>query len=433
VKPYLSTSISFVIVALAAFVPHGAVLDPAEAKDFAAKDNNRIKGNISKALARSAPYVDVLPGGTFDMSMSETQRAVVQERAVLNKLLTRPQFKPTTQMCGTNGEAAEVGSTEYSFTIGGDRGMGPLVCVKTARLAFKRAYSVAEDALRKQIIQYRNADIRATLLDRSGTKLTVLANSPFDKMFNGDAQRIDVPFDPNAGAPTGTVNWKLLKYASNFLREDLLVDPFESGDDGAHLKFLGGHEILDILRDEAGIRDDHRYLAAGSYKVGEKLLRKYRWEGNYRGIALGFDPQPLRFSELDDDGQPLLIEPEVSVKTSNGVAARTNPLWLRARFEICFLMGTNSFRLLVPESYTGEGSWKWPAQLAQGELKFKVIEDNDKNAWGDYGRHFYQYERGYQPERPHAVMPIAFKRRPVDFGINTVDDSANNWSSVDSL
>jgi hypothetical protein len=252
-------------------------------------------------------------------------------------------------------------------------------------------------------------------------------------MFNGDAQRIDTPFDPNIGVPTGTVNWKLLKYAANFMREDLLVDPFGGDGEEAHLKFMGGHEILDILRDEAGIREDHRYLAAGNYKVGEKLLRKYRWEGSYRGIALGFDPQPLRFSELDEDGQPDLIEPEISVETSNGVAARTNPLWLRARYEIALLIGTNSFRLLVPEKYTGEGSWKWPAQLAQGELKFKVIEDNDQNAWGDYGRHFYQYERGYQPERPHSVMAIAFKRRPVDFGITAVDDATQDWSSTDSL
>jgi hypothetical protein len=95
-------------------------------------------------------------------------------------------------------------------------------------------------------------------------------------------------------------------------------------------------------------------------------------------------------------------------------------------------MGANSFRRLTPESDTGEGGFKFPAQLSMGELKFRVIEDNGNNVWGDYGRHFYQIRRAYKPQRPHAVCAIAYKRRSASFNLTAISDYAG-YSTANSL
>lgn len=408
-------------------------LDPADVQDFANADTNRIQGNIARALARKAPFVDILSGGTLPSGISQTVRSIVQERAVLNQSLVRPQFRPDKDMCGEVGEAAEVGSTEYSYFLATNRGMGPLVCVKGMRDAFEGSYLAAEDSLKKQIVHLVNADVRATLTDRSGTKLVVKSGASFSTMFSGDSQAIDTPFaTDDTGLPDSPINFSLLDYLGIFLRENLLVEGFEGSQSEPLLRFIGSQEINSRLRAEAGIREDHRYLAAGSYTVGKDALLRYTWEGPYRGYAFGIDPQPLRFSELDEDGQPLFLEPEVAVNTSKGVAARVNPAWARARFEIALVVGADSFARLTPAQYTGEGSFKFPSQVSMGELRFKVIEDNCRNVWGDFGRHFYQISRAYKPMRPHAVTAIAFKRAIADFALTPVADFAD-YTSTDSL
>ncbi len=406
-------------------------LNPADVQDFANSDTNRIVGNIAKALARKAPYVDVLEGGNLSSGISETVRSIVQERAVLNQSLVRPQFRPDKDMCGEVGEAAEVGSTEYSYFLATNRGMGPLVCVKGMRNAFEGSYLAAEDSLKKQIVHLTNSDVRATLVDRSGTKLVVRSGKTFSQMYSGESQAIDTPFaTDDVGLPDSPINFQLLDYLGIFQRENMLVEGFEGDQMEPLLRFIGSQEINRRLQTEAGIREDHRYLAAGSYKVGKDNLMRYSWEGPYKGFAFGIDPQPLRFSELDEDGQPLFLEPEIAVQSSKGVAARVNPAWARARFEIALVLGAGSFARLTPTQYTGEGSFRFPAQVSTGELKFKVIEDNCRNAWADYGRHFYQISRAYKPMRPHAVTAIAFKRAVADFALTPVSDFADYTSTA---
>ncbi len=405
-------------------------IDPADVDDFVARDMNRLRGNVVKALVRKSPYVDVLPGGTMESGISDTQRVAIQERAVLNQSLIRPTFTADRDVCGTVGPAAEVGSTEYSYTLSTNRGKGPLVCVKGMWSAFKTSYSAAEDALKKQLIQLNNADVRITLVDRSGCKMVVQAGATFSTMFDGDAQRIDTPF-PNA-LPTGAPNVKLLQYLSKFMREDLLVEPFEGKSGDQILKFIGSQEIIDYLRDDAQVREDHRYIAAGSYDIGKMTLMRYQWEGPYRGLAFGIDPQPLRFNVLDSHGQPVYIEPEYAVTTDNGVAARINPAWVRAKYEVGLLMGMNSFRKLTPETYTGEASFRFPAQSVTGDLIWRNMEDNDQNVWRDFGRHYYQFSRAYKPERPHSVCAITFARQEIDFGLSTITNFGA-YSSTASL
>lgn len=434
-------TINFVSPTLA----HGEI-NPADVVEFTSRDTNRLRGATVKVLMRNSPYVNVLPGGTFESGISDTQRISIQEQAVLNQSLVRPIFKPDKEICGETGEAAETGQKTYDYSISTNRGKGPLVCVKGMYSAFKTGYTAAEESLQRKLVQLNNADVRATLVDRSGCKLVVSkAESDaggFEAIFNGEAQGIDTAF-PNF-LPDAAINFNLLEYAGELMREDLLVQPFSGKGDQGHLRFIGGQRIISSLRDEADIKQNHQYLAAGSYQIGKDTLTGYTWEGPYRGIAFGVDPQPLRFNRLitqDDidaadgalDGllnQPLYLEPEIGVSSDTGKAARTNPLWRRAKFEVALLMGMNSFTKLTPESFTGEGSFKFPPQMTTGQLKFEVIKDNDKNVWQDFGRHYYQFTRGYRPERPHAVLAIAFARKQADFGLTTISSFGDYSSSA---
>lgn len=408
-------------------------LDLDDIKEFTSHDSNRIQGNIARVLSRKTPYTDILAGGTISANMSQTVRSVVQERAISNQSLVRPAFRPDKDMCGEVGEAAETGTTEYSYSLATLRGMGPLVCVKGMRDEFEGSYLAAEDSLKLSIVQVVNSDVRATLTDRSGCKMVIKSSHNFSQMFSGDSQVVDTAFDTTTnGLPDSPVNFEVLEDLSTFLREGLLVEGFEGNQSEPLLKFIGSQEINRRLRNEIGIREDHRYLAAGSYQMGKDQLTKYTWEGPYRGWAFGIDTQPLRFSVLDDDGQPLFIEPEIAKLVSKGSGSRVNPAWLRARFEIALAIGANSFARLTPAQYSGEGSFKFPSQVSMGELKFKVIEDNCRNAWADYGRHFYQISRAIKPMRPHAVCAIAFKRANSSYNLVPVTD-VQGYSSSDSI
>lgn len=411
-------------------LPHGDCITISEAVDFASRDANRILGNIAYVVARRSPFVNILDGGTLPSGVGIVTRSIVEERAVLGHSLVRPQFANDETLCGTAGEVAQVGTTEYTERLQSLRGRGPRVCVKTTRTSYKGSYMAAEDALKKQIVQTMNADVRATLTDRSGLKLTVLATGSFNDMFQGDVQAIDTPFI-NA-VPTAFPTLKLLIYARDFMREDLLAEPWEGDDMEPVFKILASQQAIEQLRTELDVKEDHRYLAAGQFKAGEKFIKGYSWEGPYRGFALGIDPQPLRYSQLDGNGQPLFIEPEYAAPVTNGVGARINPAWARARYEVMLVMGQGSFQRRVPEEYTGEGSFRWPAQLAGGQLDFKVIADNDCNFFEDFGQHRWQISRSYRPMRPHHIMAIAFKRCYVDFGLSACSDFSG-YSSSESL
>jgi hypothetical protein len=415
--------------------PYGDCITPDQAVDFANRDTNRILGNVSLVIARRSPYNDVLDGGVLPSGISDVTRSIVQERAVLGHSLVNPEFVDDLTVCGTDGEQAQVGSTEFSETLQTIRGRGPRVCVKTTRAAFQGSYPAAEDAIKKQLVQLTNSDVRAQLVARGGSKLTVVSSAAFETMYQGDVNAINTPFNQNlnGGLPDSAINFSLLKRLVNFMREDLLAEGFESNDQvNPIFKAIVSQDQLDLFRQELNIQDDMRALVTGKYPLGERTITRYSWEGPYRGVAFGIDPQPLRFSDVDSDGQPIFIEPEISVATSKGVGARINPPWARARFEVMMLMGANTFRRRVPEQYMGSGGFKFPPQLVQGELEFAVIRDNDCNLFGDFGQHLYQVSRSYRPERPHGVCAIAYKRCNQDFGLVSCPDY-QDYSGTDSL
>lgn len=422
-------------------------IDPADVQDFAAHDLSRIRGNVVKALTRRSPYLDVLEGGTLDPNISDVQRVVVQERAVLNQSLVAPAFSLDTTICGTTGNAAEVGSTEYTYSLATNRGKGPLVCIKGMWGAFKTAYSAAEQALKAQLIQLNNADVRWTITNRSGCKMVVNTNGSWDDMFSGDVQSIDRPFPTALGLPNAMPTMKLLTYTAQQMREVLGVEAYEGGNNGDMiLKVIGEQQMIDYLRDDADVREDYRYMTAGQMKAGSMTLTRYQWEGPYRGLAFGIDPEPLRFNQMADGtatykypdgsiipaGQPVFLEPQITVETDNGVASRPSPTWVRAKYACGVLMGMHSFMKLTPASFTGEGSFKFPSQSVTGELKWRNIEDNDQNVWSDYGRHYYQFSRAYKPVRPHAICSFIYARQQVDFGLTPITNFGD-WTSTSPL
>jgi hypothetical protein len=381
-------------------------------QNFAAKDTNRIVGQIAKVLARKSPYMNVLKGGTIP-NVSEVVRSVVQERAVMAASLAEPVFTNDVELCGTGADADEVGSTEYQYQLQSLRGRGPRVCIKTSRASFKGAYLQAQMALEKGVLQVMNSDIRATLLNRSGVKFVAKNGVSFDNLVTGEAQAIDTAFYPSL--PDSPMNFKTLYKLGSLLREDLLVDPFGTAS-GDFFMVIASIDQLENFRNDADVKEDLKALTTGSFKVGEQAITGYQFQG-YRGFALGVDSQPLRYNVLDGNGKPVLIEPEIGVAVSNGKGSRRNPAWVSALYEIGFVVGGDGFARLTPEKYSGEGTFKFAPQLAMGELEWVAQRDNDCNLFLDYGQHIYQISRAYQPLRPHAIVPFAYKRCPFDTGL----------------
>lgn len=393
---------------------------PAAASDIASKDTNRLQGAIARALAVNSPWVNILKGGVFPAGVSDTVRSVVQEMALPADSLTIPTFTTTATICAPVVSQDNVATTEYDYSLGTKRGTGPRICVKGAYAAFRGSYVSAEDSLKKLMLEYINYDIRAQLYLRSGSKF-VAGNSgtvSFSEGFTGGESQIDVAFANIAEANIGTLSFKALHQLARYNKEVLLGEMFEDGAATAHYKFIGGSDIIEKFREESGVKEVLIALTTGNVRYGETSLRGYSWESAtpYRGIQFGVDQRPLRASAVVA-GVPTLVQPYISVATTKGNARRVNPAWVSAPFEIGFLVGDNTFERLVPERFTGEGSFKFAPQLAMGELQWHYQVDNADNLYGDSGFHKYEITRAYRPIRPANVIPIVFRRCPYDTGI----------------
>ncbi len=250
-------------------------LDPAEVADFVSKDTDRIVARMGKVLAYRSPFINLLSGGTIP-NISDSVRSVVQEQASSAHSMINPTFSSSTEVCGTTADRDKVGSKEYSYALEVLRGRGPLVCVHADRTAFKGAYVQGQVALESKIQQLTNVDIRYNLIGKSGCKLVANSTLGFGSSFAGDVQAIETAW-PNQ-IPDAALSFRLLQRVLQVQREELMVDPYETEDGQEVFRFIGSIEQLESFRDELGIKDDHRYLASGSYKIGEKTVRGYRFE-----------------------------------------------------------------------------------------------------------------------------------------------------------
>lgn len=379
-------------------------------QNFASKDVNRIIGQIGRVLARKSPYINSIDGGTLP-NVSDVVRSVVEEMAVPAASLAAPQFVNDTTLCGVGATPDQVGSTEYTFQLQTLRGAGPRVCVKQARTAFKGSYLQAQIALEKTILQLINADIRYQYLLQSGIKFVVNSTKTFSQSLTGDMQVLGAPWATGA-VPDAPMNFKTLYKIGSFMREEMLAEPFATRE-GEFFQVMASADQIENFRNDADVKEDLIGLTTGSFKLGEESISGYQFMG-YRGFAFGIDQQPLRASGFDGSGNLILVNPTISTAVTNGFAQRRNPAWVSAPYEVMFVIAGEAFKRLVPESYTGEGTFRFAPQLAMGELEWTYFRDNDCNLYGDFGQHIYQIQRAIQPIRPQNVCAIVYKRCPFD-------------------
>ena len=379
-------------------------------QNFASKDTNRIIGQIGRVLARKSPYINSIDGGTLP-NVSDVVRSVVEEMAVPNASLASPQFVNDLSMCGVGATPDRVGTTEYTFQLQTLRGAGPRVCVKQARTAFKGSYLQAQIALEKNILQLINADIRYQYLLQSGIKFVVDNTKTFSQNLSGDMQVLAAPFATGA-VPNAPMNFKTLYRIGSFLREEMLAEPFATAE-GEFFQVMAGIDQIEAFRNDADVKEDLIGLTTGQFKIGEQSISGYQFQG-YRGFAFGIDQQPLRASGFDSSGNLVLVNPTIAQAVTNGFGQRRNPAWVAAEYEVMFVVAGEAFKRLVPESYTGEGTFRFAPQLAMGELEWTYFRDNDCNLYGDFGQHIYQIQRAIQPVRPQNVCAIVYKRCPFD-------------------
>jgi hypothetical protein len=405
--------------------------------DISKKDTSRLVGTVAKALAANSPFINVFEGGTFPSGVSDEIRTSVQMQAAPGDSLALPTFVCDTDLCGTQGLQDLTDSIDFVARLESKRGKGPRVCVKKGFANYKSSYLAAEDSLKKLVTQYINADTRAQAYLRSASKFTARTGYDFNSLFTGgNPTDIGVKFAPLL--PTGGISFKALHFLARYLKENLFADMFEAAGEGMpHFRFIGSSDVVNALREEAGVKDVLLSFVNGSYKFGEQALRGYSFEtaGAYRGISFGIDQRPLRASGFTAGGLLNLIDPLTIVTNAskNTAYAKVNPAWLTADYEVAFLFAQRSFRRLVPERYVGEGSFKFAPQLMMGELNWHYVEDNDCNTWGDFGWHKYQITRAYQPERPEFVVPILVKRCPGDLGLVACDPaSPSSYTGADT-
>lgn len=383
-----------------------------EIVDLANRDNSRLMGDAATYTIRKSPYASTIPTGTID-NRSILQRSIAIERALPSASLVRPAFVADELLCGTAGDQALLGSTEFEFQLEAIRGRGPMICYRQARTAWPSTYAGLYAALKQSLLDITASDIRITLHDLSGCKLTAVSGTAFENCFAGEMFAIGTPY-PNL-TPDGPISFRGLELAATHMRETLYAEPWDGDNDEGSALFIAGQNQIQLLRDEADIRDDIRALTTGRYAQGEQTITGYRFKGPYKGISFGVDPMPLRADTLTA-GQPNFVEPLVATEVTVGTAGRPNDAWISAPYEVGFLIFKNSFKRLLPTEYKIAG-FDFPAPIDNDGLKFKWLDDADCHLFNDYGLHLFTISRAFQPLQPHAVCPVLYARCTSDTGI----------------
>jgi hypothetical protein len=401
-------------------LPAACTLTPDDYSSGIASQVSILRNETIRYIAISDPYANLIEGGTTPNNMGEEIRTLVTNRMVTNQSLTAPAFNPTIDACGTVGPKAEFGQTVFTTRLETMRGQGPTICLNQSRFAVIDSYRIAEQNLKDGVKSLNAADIRSQLLTLSGAKVVLKSSATsLGQILTGGYNQVAVDF--LGGVPTSPVSHKFLVVLTNYMRDNLSPEPFGDGA-GAFFVFISSSDQTEALRNEAGLKQELLAFVTGNDKGVGDSLKKYAWiDYPYRGIKLAIDQQPLRFNEVDSDGFPVLIEPLIRTVTDYGVENATNPDWVNADYEVGFLVSKGTFRRLVPERFVGEGTFKFDPQFVMGELAWHYVQDNVCNVWGDFGFHKYQIVRAFQPRRPHAVIPVLYKRCAPDMGLSTCE------------
>jgi hypothetical protein len=405
-------------------------LDTTAINNIAKKDTNRLVGSVAKCLAANSPYIGILGGGTFKSGMGDTVTSAVEMQAAPGDSLAIPTFTDQTAIAGTNGTAEKTGKVDFTYKLQGKRGTGPKVSVKEGFGAFQSSYLTAEDALKKLITQYINADVQAQITLKSATKATAVANNTLAaNTVGGSETDLSVTWT-GLDLPDSQLSFQALHAWARHLKEGLFGEMFAAeGKVQPHFRAIGSSDIIEAFRNEVGVENVMLALTQGGYRLGENTVSAYSFESSpaYRGIAFGMTHRPLRFNELDGNGLPVWLDPVSLVEDSETLTAYSIPNtdWVNATYETLVLLADGTFERQVPEQYVGEGTFKYAPQLHGGELEWHYVKDNELNAWGDFGWHKYQITRAYKPLRPQHIIPIIFKRAQTDLGLTAIVDASS--------
>ena len=435
-----------------------AYVSPTQAYQAAAAQTGIIKGEIARYIARTCPYIPMFNRGTFDLNKGRTYRHVVQEAPFVAGSLVRPSFTTNatlSSVCEPAPSTDKFGAKEFNVVLATLSGSSDPICIKEARAAFESAFLNGVRSIKEVIRKQVNADCRNQAIFGGGTKF-IMHSSGFDYGVTGSILTPDVNFPQTSTAlPDLPITFSALKQLAGYMEDNLQVNPFP-GSMGEMYIGAFGLEATDYMRDLEGLNLDIRAIVQGGFTDGKKMIKDYEFSGPHRGIGFARDPQPLRaisfaelatsrFSSLETapsvacttvvdagtlttylagDNQLrlqglvpgysnlVLVEPEIGVASTTGVAGRPNPAWVKAKYELGLFAGMNAYKRLVPPRYGGEGEIKFPDQLTPETLKFINPTTPTTNKFGHNGWLIYEIERAFEPTYPQAFAGVIYLRNP---------------------
>ncbi len=403
-------------------------LDPADVSRLVTKQNPKIYLEVLQAVNEDSPWANIIPSSPTEANAGDTIESAVTPRAVTNQDQVEPDFSTSFfDACSMTSTESQMGNIRFSTQLAILRGETEPICLFANYDTVFGALEQSIAALKSEITYLYNSDVKAKLVRFSGVKASVQDGVRASNTIEGDEWQTSAAFP--AALPDANITFAYVKALYNFLLQEFQVSRFGSGAD-AHAKLIASSQVIDAFRNEAGPNQTLVASTTGGYNEGKKALWEYLWiDSNFRGLKFAEDRYPLRYNEVDGDGYPIFIAPRIKVavtaaNSGSGYRLARNPAWSNAQYEIAVLVFKDSFRRRVPSQFVAQGDIKFPSQNFGGMLQWVFRPDNSCNKWGDKGYFIYQMARAYQAVMPHAVIPIAFKRCPDDYGLSTCSSSS---------
>lgn len=412
-------------------------LDAAEVSQLVTAQNPKIYLEVLQKVSTESPWANIIPASTTEANMGDTIESVVTPRAVTNQDQVEPAFTNFTSTgCTLTGEQSQMGNIRFSTQLEILRGETEYICLFANWDTVYGALAQSIQALKTEITYLYNTDVKSKLVRYSGLKASVQEGVSPAASLNGGEWEVQVDFP--ASLPTANITFAWAKALLNHITEVYEVQMYGAGAD-AHAKLIASAAVLDAFRNEVGAAGPNTSLIAGTtggFSDAKKQLWEFMWEeSNFRGMKFAKDRYPLRFNNVDGNGYPIWIAPRVkqlvtATNSGSGYRLAPNPTWANAVYEVAVLVFADSFRRRTPAQFAGQGDIKYPSQNFGGDLRWSFLQDQC-NKWGDKGQFLYQIARAYQvgANGAHSIIPIAFKRCPVDYGLSTCSSVVANSSS----
>lgn len=386
--------------------------------------------NVRTNLLKN-PYASLYDGGTYPNFEGDRVITAVMDRVATGHSLTRPVSVRQNQACGIVGPQAKYGQTTFTSYADVLRGESPLVCINKARQTVVDGYEMATKALRNANKDIIMAEQRVRLVDNSGLKYVARTDSTIPASLNG-GENVQAADWPNL-LPNAAMSFEALLKLAEMLRYvyGLNIETFGEGDNGS-FRVIVGYEQTNRFRNEANVLADFRAATTGSYNDAKNELWQYQFNPLYRGLQIGVDPQPLRFSNLSADGSPQFIEPLIESTDVDGGTGKNvvNPEWVAAPYEVGIIASKSTFQWKVPQSLTSIGEMKWPAQFSTGALQWVDGAYIPCNKYNEFGQFIWGLNYMVTPQVPHGIIAFTYTRCQSDLGLSACSNISTGGESL---